>query len=210
MSDLLKIVFPDDLQCLICERYKKLNKLGICDACQAQLEFDNKVRNFPYIDKIIATYQYNSIAQSLIERYKRGGQRYLSILFAKMIAEIVENADIVIDYITWVPASRAAKSERGFDNGKDIAVELAKLLELPVKALLKHKGLQRAQKNLSAKERFLNVESAFICEKEVSVGEHILIVDDVLTTGATMQSVAKAILEVEAQVNIYAVAVFDV
>ncbi len=208
MIDLLEMIFPEDLQCPICQNYRELNNLGICEKCSEQLEryYDNY--NLPYVDKLISTYSYNNFSKKLINRYKLEEQRYLSKLFAKIVLEIIKNADIGIDYVTWIPARRIAKSQRGFDHAADIAKQLARYLDLPCESFLKLNKRQMAQKDLTAKERLLNVEDGFICDREFSVGERILVVDDIITTGATMQNAAKALLKSNPKIIIYAMAVF--
>ncbi len=207
-NKLLTEIFPDDLQCPICSLYKKLNHLGICEACQALIEVDNSTYQLPYIDKLISTYNYNSSAQQLINRYKRENQRYLANFFAKICVEVLKNADIYIDCITWVPTSRAGLWQRGCDQAADIAIEIAKLLAIPARDLLVLDKPVKAQKMLNAEARMANMQDAFRCGREISVGEHILIVDDIMTTGATLQNAAKALLEANSRITVYGLAVF--
>ncbi len=192
VDNILDVLFPEDVQCPICEHYRELNHLGICQRCQdkltrCQVEVPDAQHMFEYIG---ASYVYNDLAKALIHRYKLGYERNLSKLFAKMIIEKLNCADICIDSITWIPCSVAKKRYKGFDHAEDIAVELAKLIDRPTHRLLVNANHGGAQKDRSRKERLGAMQDAFICDTAVSVGGHVLIVDDIVTTGATMHSAA--------------------
>lgn len=95
------------------------------------------------------------------------------------------------DVITWVPARRKDRAVRGFDHGEVLARAVAARLGLPAAALLARRGHQVDQVGLDRTQRLLNLTSAFAAVR--SVGGSILLIDDLVTTGATARACAEAL-----------------
>ena len=102
------------------------------------------------------------------------------------------------------------KRKRGYNQAQLIAQELAKQLHLPCQQLLEKTAATAAQHTLSAAERRTNLQGVYrvLDEQQVS-GKRILLVDDVLTTGATASACAQALLDAGAQ-SVFAVALATV
>ncbi|MBR4864596.1 MAG: ComF family protein [Oscillospiraceae bacterium] len=98
-----------------------------------------------------------------------------------------------IDVITWAPVSFLRRFNRGYDQAELIAVALGKELGIPVKRLLKKQRHTRAQSTLNgASERKANIQGAYRAINIADIpGKNILLVDDVLTTGATSNECAR-------------------
>ena len=112
-------------------------------------------------------------------------------------------SDLKVDLILPLPLHRKRLQERGFNQ----SVELARPMVAKLGASLEVKGLERtkntiSQTGLSRKERHENTKDAFFASKRVA-GKDILLVDDVMTTGATMNAAASALLEAGA-LHVYA------
>ncbi|RYU95587.1 ComF family protein [Emticicia agri] len=105
--------------------------------------------------------------------------------------------DKKIDLIIGVPLHRQKEKQRGYNQANCIAEGLSKALEVPYDPTLVKKVLNTAtQTRKSRFERFMNVKDAFeIVDKEKIKGKRIAIVDDVLTTGATIEAFAGTLLE---------------
>lgn len=93
--------------------------------------------------------------------------------------------------VTSVPTVRAHVRERGYDHAQLIAVELARRRSLPYRALLQRQTNDR-QRGAGRKDRFTQAERAFSARMK-TVPEAVLLVDDVVTTGATLHFAAKAL-----------------
>ncbi len=210
IDQLINIFLADDLQCVACERYCQLQRWQMCCDCVQQLEvmdFELSAEQY-YLRRLIACFFYNDFAQKLVYAHKSGGQRFFSKIFSKMIEEKLNSADITIDCITWVPTAKKKIAVRGCDHAKDIACELARRLELPLMPLLEKNERHKAQKKLSKEERIINMVDAFNCEQLIREELHILIIDDVITTGATIASAAKTILQRNPNCRLYGATVF--
>ncbi len=147
------------------------------------------------LDGTAAPFYYEGTVRSGILQFKKGCRPYAAEEYARMIALVVrrEYGESRFDGIAAVPSGRAAMKRRGFNPTQAIAEELAKRLDLPVLPLLvKVQEPPVPQKQLSASQRRGNVLGVFDVEghRDLS-GMRLLVVDDVITTGATIAECAK-------------------
>ncbi len=95
------------------------------------------------------------------------------------------------DCLTWVPARPRDRAARGFDHAEVLAREIAARLGLPAVALLDRHGVQLDQSGLDRAARLANLDGAFYARG--SVPERLILVDDLVTTGATATACAMAL-----------------
>jgi predicted amidophosphoribosyltransferase len=110
---------------------------------------------------------------------------------ARAAASVVRAGTVV-----FVPATRAAVSERGFNTAEELARPLGRTLGLPVRRLLRKTRDTADQAGLGRDERALNLRGAF---SSGTVEGGVVLVDDVLTTGATADACARALLDAGAE-----------
>ncbi len=210
IEKVINLFLADDLQCVVCRRYCQLYRWQMCADCVEKLQvmdFELAAEQY-YLKRLITCYFYDNFAQKLVYAHKTGKQRFYSKIFADMIQEKLKTADITIDCITWVPTAKRKIASRGCDHAKDIASQLATNLNLPLVPLLAKNERHKAQKQLTKEERINNMVDAFNCEQLIREGLHILIIDDVITTGATIRSAAKTILQRNPGCQLLGAAVF--
>jgi ComF family protein len=107
-----------------------------------------------------------------------------------------EDIDITgVSFICHVPLHRQRRRKRGFDQAELLARRLSALSGLPLKSGLTREIDTPSQVGLGLHERRANVDGAFAWRGEVLSGESILILDDVVTTGSTINSAAQALIE---------------
>lgn len=130
-----------------------------------------------------------------VHRYKYSGRSYYAPFLAALMAKRVraDFPDMPFDLVTWVPLHRKKQRQRGFCQTELLAEELSRRLGVPARGgILAHigrGGSQAQQEGLSARE--LNAREAFsLCRGAALSGERVLLVDDVLTTGATARRCA--------------------
>ncbi len=206
----LNLILPDDLQCAVCGRYRSLAKWQMCTACLDQLEpvdFELSADQYGF-ERLVSCFYYNQFAKQMIYRHKSEHQRYYSKIFANMIQEKLQSADITVDGISWIPTADEKMARRGCDHAADIAQSLAGQMAVPAISLLKQKRRHGVQKRLSREDRIENMIDAFSCRQPISEGLSVLIIDDVVTTGATLKSAAAAILKRNSRCHLYAATVF--
>jgi ComF family protein len=200
-------LFPQD--CLLCG--DPIAELLLCVACRADLPLLAATRcpvcalptaqgtpcgrciaNLPGFDATLAAMAYAYPLEPLILHYKYGTGIALASLFADAIDGAIP-AEGLPDVVTAIPLSRARLVERGFNQALEIAKPLAARRGIPLRADLcvrvRHTG---AQADLPYRERRKNVHGAFACIEDLS-GMTVAVVDDVMTTGSTLDEFARTL-----------------
>lgn len=113
----------------------------------------------------------------------------------------LDHPEISPDCITWVPLSRKRLKERGFDQARLLAEAMGKELKLPVEAMLvKTRQTQRQSRITDYAQRKANVLGAYeVSTKSAVLGKRILLVDDVVTSGATLSACARVLKQAGAE-----------
>jgi len=200
---------------------KKLNPVEncICEECLASIERTESSRlNSEYQRKFASTeiisgftslfvFEKDKALQQFIHSIKYNKRflnaRYLGKLIGKNLKEQIKNWNI--DIITPVPLHSLRKVDRGFNQSRYIANGIGKELGINVKSnLLKRIRYTETQTNLTLKEREENILNAFRAKHKGMIdGKTFLIVDDIITTGATIRECGKVLLEAGAE-RVYA------
>lgn len=148
-----------------------------CGAC---------LRTPPHFDATRARYRYDFPLDRLLQHYKYGQRLLVGAIFDHTLLE-GRDADAVIA----VPSTPAHLKERGFNPALELARPLAHALKLPLlSGAVSRPHDAPAQASLPWKDRQKNIRNAFECHTDLS-GLRILVVDDVMTTGATLNELAR-------------------
>jgi len=177
----------------------------ICGQCQKQP---------PAFKQVVAPWTYNFPIDSLISRFKHQARWPLGHLLAHLLGQYLqhryENAELERpDCLLPVPMARKRLRERGYNQASMLARWLSKDLQIPVdEGVLLRPHETVAQQDLDAKTRKRNLLKAFALAASDRVqGRHLALVDDVLTTGATANSLAQLLMQAGArQVDVYCLA----
>ena len=171
--------FKSALECICMP--KKLSKAGAL--CLRKLVFYNKNKQ-------------NEAQSRIIYFLKRNKNRRAADFIAKELsgaikkeADILEISDMSEQMIiTWVPRTRKAKAEYGFDQSELVCKAIENLLGIPCVPLLIRKRGGREQKTLNRNERIKNAQNRFMVNSRITMPESkvVLLFDDVVTTGASM------------------------
>lgn len=156
---------------------------AVCGACLA---------NPPAFDAAIAACAYAYPLDRLVHAYKFRGNLAIAPILTDLMLPIIR-AHSLPDVIIPVPLSEERLRERGFNQSQEIARLLARCLRRPMDAdscsRVRHAP---AQSTLAFNERAQNVRGAFVCLTDFSQ-QRVAIVDDVLTTGATLGELARVL-----------------
>lgn len=187
-----------------------------CPSCAEELSQTPPVQApFPGVEgsysRLIAAYDYAGMIRQAILRYKKLGQRTVTCCWRAFCVGALRRR-ATWGNLTLSRRRRAGSNSRarGFDAGERIALQTARLLSLPFcPAFLPHAG--RAQKELSQKERLQAVMDTRMREDLPPLdGLHVLLVDDVVTTGATVRRCGTLLRQAgAAQVTAAAVAISE-
>jgi ComF family protein len=140
---------------------------------------------------------YSGPARDALHAFKYRGERRLAVPLGGSLAERWRRAGAGGDRITWVPVHPARRRDRGFDQAEELARSMAAVLDLPVAGSLERRRRTTAQHALGRDERASNVGDVFgvvPAQRAQTSGRWLIVVDDILTTGATMAGCARALL----------------
>ncbi|MBN2695170.1 ComF family protein [bacterium] len=183
-----------DSKCIIC---KKSSENRVCQSCIDKIDFFPKNLYFErtdfYFEKIFSLFPYNNIVSNLIHSYKFNDYRSLSKLFGSWLVEYFSETVENYDYILPVPLHVKKERVRGF-NQTDLILKAAGWDKKIFKNI--KKDIETKQQSLmkNSFDRVKNSENAFkISESAVELVKNhsFLIFDDITTTGATANEIAK-------------------
>ncbi|MGD0343175.1 MAG: phosphoribosyltransferase family protein [Bacteroidales bacterium] len=222
-DDLLSILFPR--LCYACGNQLLRNEFLICTECYVliprtnyHLEDDNPVARLFWgrcrIEKAAAFSFYNrdSRIRKLIHNMKYKGIAEIGLELGKIYGESLNSSDFLagIDVIIPVPLHHSKKRVRGFNQSEIISDGISAATGIPVdRDSLQRITVTETQTRRSRFERWVNVEGIFsVRDASPLEGKHILLIDDVITTGSTLESCANELLKSEGvKVSVAALAV---
>lgn len=193
-----KITFNDKHICPVCGR--KTFRPEICMNCKSKP---------PLFKKAVSAFVYENGAIVLISKFKNG-KPYLKKFFADKIAERLVGFP-EIDCIVYVPLTKLSTIRRGYNQSRLLASALSPRICTPViHDAIKRVKKTKIQKGLSKKQRIENVKGAFKINKRKEIKDKsVLIIDDVMTTGATVNEISRILLNAGAK-NVYVATVASV
>lgn len=212
-EDLFNLFFPKICAC--CEHVLLKNERVICLACRHELPLtESHLQNGNEIEKVfygrvrvenatsLLVFEKKGITQRLMHELKYKGNKAVGPELGSWIGKnLLETPwHSKIEMVVPVPLHKKRLRERGYNQVEGFGKTLAKILKVPYndRCLIKiHANKTQVFKNLAA--RFKNVEHSFeIDNKETRSLEdrHILLVDDIITTGATLETCAEKLLEI--------------
>ena len=193
---LMELLFPP--KCILCRKLLKSGEIDLCRECRADApEYPGKKINIRFLDSFAAVWYYEGNVRGSILRYKFYNARsyalsYGRILGMKLLREYPEGFDV----LTWVPVSRLRKLRRGYDQVELLARAVGGELELsPIPTLQKIRNNRPQSRLKDPAARKANVLGAYRMLDGADVkGKRVLLLDDILTTGATAGECARVLL----------------
>jgi len=183
--------------CVVCGRHlekKNLNK-NICPGC---------VRKRPHFDRAFSPCVYEGVTKKLIHEFKYKGKNNLAEPLSRIMIDFIREYSLPLNYLDLiipVPLHKTRLREREFNQAEELGTRIAAEFkkEMACGILLRHRRT-KAQVELKNTERALNVAGSFSVDKNAPLkGKNLLLVDDVLTTGATSSEAALALKAAGAQ-----------
>ena len=200
-----------DLLCPACQSDLSGLPENTCPLCEIRTTHGERcgacLLQPPHFSGVTALFAYEFPVDRMIQALKYGHQLALAEWFGLRLAARLRTHDSPFDCIIPLPLHPQRLAERGFNQAMEIARTLEKCLSIPVdRNNLHRRQATRPQASLPLKERLHNVRGAFECASDLS-GKRILLIDDVLTTGATANECSRILaLHGAAQIHLAVVA----
>lgn len=190
-----KEIFDDGDFCEECYKNLPFNDGNICINCGRATTIPTKrcySCNFDWaVDRARSLFLYRDGGEKLIKSLKYGRRKYLAEILAPYLKQVYVKNLFTPDVITAIPMTKKKQRKRGFNQSELLAKNLSSLVDCKYLPLLKKVKETEEQKSLDFGERQLNLQSCYkVIDKNLVKGKRILIIDDVLTTGATAHAAA--------------------
>ncbi len=183
----LDLLYPP--KCVFCRRLLRKEETEVCRHCRTQLqEIEHSLQRGQFFERCHSVYYYeNSVAEAL-RRFKFYGRREYASCFARLMAMRILREGVEFDLITWAPVSKKRLRKRGYDQSLLLAQEMAKELGVPcVRTLRKLRDNPPQSTRHDFAARHANVLNAYeAIEPQNFYGRRVLVIDDVITSGATL------------------------
>ena len=196
----LEWLFPR--KCILCRRLLSRDETDLCRKCRVdQPEYRYGKRKISYIADLTALWMYEGQVRASLHRYKFGGARHYAASYGQLLALRIQMDLPRPDVITWVPVSAKRRRQRGYDQVELLARAVAGELEIPAEKLLdKFRDNQPNSELRTQPERRANVLGVYkAIEPERLAGKRVLLLDDIVTTGATASECARVLVTTGAE-----------
>ena len=200
-KDFLSLIYPKI--CLGCHSVLVSNENHICSSCFVELpktSFNHEIKHTIGLEEYnlkIGLYHFNNeIMQQLIHALKYKGKSSIGEMLGIELGKAILKNDKyeTIDLIVPVPIHKRKKRKRGYNQSYFIAKGVAEIINAPIEEILIKSEKGKSQTDKKKYERWLNVKDSFsLKEGRSSKATHVLIIDDVITTGATIEACVKEI-----------------
>ena len=193
---LLNLLFPP--KCTLCAKVLEKQETDLCRDCRLNSpECAGIHKNFSFLDSWAAVWYYEEYIRSSLLRYKFRHARHYAPVYGRMLAmRVLQEYPEGFDILTWVPVSRLRRFTRGYDQVELLVEAVGQELGMQPVSTLKKVRNNRPQSGIVGQaKRRANVLGVYraVCPQEVR-GQRVLLLDDLITTGATAGECARVLL----------------
>ena len=200
LDRVLDLLFPR--RCAFCHRLTQ-SGAKVCPRCMAELPYtrESAKQSFPHLDGCWSPLYYTGDVRRSLLRYKFQGLSMYAELYGEFLAKCIDENKISCDSITWVPLSRRRLRRRGYDQARLLAEALSGRKGIPCVPTLRKIRNNPAQSGAGdAKKRQKNVKGVYRALPDAEIrGKRLLLVDDIVTTGATLSECASILRQAGAK-----------
>lgn len=193
---IFSLLFPP--KCVLCRKLLSKEQTDLCPNCRANApEFPDSKIKVSFLAQWTGIWYYKENVRLSLLRYKFGGRRSYAKAYGKLLAmKLMRLGWDDADLITWVPISRQRRFRRGFDQSQRIANVVAQELELPLIAAAKKVRHTKPQSLMGdAAHRRANILGAYrVTDPQLVKDKRIVLIDDIITTGATASECSRVLL----------------
>lgn len=210
LHDFLHLFFPDC--CCVCGNKLNISEKGICLGCLYKLPKTNNYKEpgnkaeelmagrFPF-ERIASfcVYTKEGILQKLVHQFKYNNRKEVAIMLGRLFAKDLLDSEFIssIDLIVPVPLHPKRLKTRGYNQSEQVAGGLSEITGIPISTSNLFRAIYNpTQTKRSRTQRWENVKDIFEVRNTTEfAGKHLLLVDDVITTGSTIEACSIPILK---------------
>lgn len=204
-GSILDFVYPP--LCVSCEDLLENGRDHVCPECWSSIqrvhaslplfiETRRKLVSSGFVDGLAALFVFEKEGafQKIVHSLKYSGVQALGLELGRRLGQLIIEEGIPSDMVIPVPLHKRKKRERGYNQSELIARGLSEAAGVALRAdLVFRQRFTDSQTTLSLQERKKNMEEAFQCTRAEVRGKSIIVVDDIITTGATIESCAQVL-----------------
>lgn len=189
-------LFPE--KCILCGRVLERDETDLCRDCRVDApECPASKIKYPYIDQWTALWYYEGNVRHSLLRYKFHNRRSYAAGYGRLLAmKLMKEDRLDFDVLTWIPISARRLRKRGYDQVQLLAEKMGLELDVvPVPTLKKIRHNRKQSHITGLAQRRANVLGAYeVVEPDLVAGKRVLLLDDIVTTGATAGECARVLL----------------
>ncbi len=226
LEKLLDVIYPSNIYCISCGSViDNSREYSLCDSCMKDFHWvgshtcgkcgkildDNYRHELCYdcrniersFDKGFTCVQYGLLERGVIMDFKYRGKSYIGKKLGDILFDRMEVEDVEVDLVVPVPMYARNQNVRGYNQAQVMASRLADLKKVPcATGLLERTKKTAPMKGLGAVERYENLKNVFAVSPKnhyTISGKRVLLVDDIFTTGSTLDACSKVLREAGAE-----------
>ena len=195
-SELLDLLYPP--RCAFCHRLLRESGATVCRDCLKSLPYTGTQAErgkLAHIERCLAPLYYENKVRASLHRFKFRQLTGYAGIYSEFMVKCIDENQISCDIITWAPVSRKRLRKRGYDQARLLAEAIAAQVGLPCLPLLekiRDTEPQSLQKDDARRKK--NAKGAYRCSApEQAQGKRILLIDDIVTSGATLKECARVL-----------------
>lgn len=215
LHEIIQTLFPSDVKCIACGKEIAPNRYGLCEQCGLEIndnycarcgrhkvgvgEYCDECADMSlFFDEARSAVNFDGRAKALVHRFKYGSAQYLAEYFAEFMLDVLFRSNWDFDAFTYVPMHKKRQKERGYNQAQLLAKALSGRTDAPCSDLLVKSVETPNQAKSNRSERMANLKGSFSCS--VKPPEHVVLIDDVMTTGSTANECSRVLKKAGAKV----------
>ena len=189
----LDLLYPP--KCVFCAKLLRNEETDICAQCRTDLPRIEHSLSGECFERCYAAYYYKDAVATSVKRFKFAGRAHYAQAYGRILAMLILQEQVDFDLISWVPISDERAKQRGYRQSKLLAEAIAEELgEQAIQTLRKIRDNPAQSSVKKPADRKKNVKDVYCAvSEEIFSGKRILLVDDVITSGATLSECARTL-----------------
>lgn len=197
IDEILELLYPT--RCAFCHKLARNKGEKICAKCLRTLPYvpeSAQKQHFGNVAACVSPLYYEGAVRQSLLRYKFGGLSFYAEIYADFLVKCIDENRITCDSITWAPLSRQRLRRRGYDQARLLAEAVAARTGIACeRTLVKRRNNPPQSRTERASMRRANVAGVYSAARDANIeGRRFLLVDDIVTTGATLSECAGVLL----------------